>query len=178
MWNDIRLSIVTTFIAAMLTGIVSQAQAACDPKKPDKTPVSRYQIKGDEVYDTQTHLTWQRCTVDRHWKNGAGCVGTVRPMTLADAKRQGRNGWRLPTADELRTLVADNCTEPAINEKVFPDVGVNTPWAYWTSSQGVTFGGEGPDIVYFANGGVMVFQRGLKSPPAGPAFSVRLVRGK
>ncbi|MEX2964239.1 DUF1566 domain-containing protein [Microbulbifer sp. TYP-18] len=41
------------------------------------------------------------------------------------------NGWRLPTLDELETLVDRSCYDPAIDTEKFPDTRNQ---AYWTST--------------------------------------------
>ena len=40
--------------------------------------------------------------------------------------------WRLPTLDELESLVCEKCEKPKINEKYFPGI---SPEAYWTQTK-------------------------------------------
>lgn len=136
-------------------------------ERAEHDPDSRYAIRGDEVYDKMTDLTWQRCTLGRHWKDGF-CIGVARAMSWDEAMQQGNGVWRLPSKDELLTLVATNCTQPAINEKVFPDVGVSSPWWYWSSTP------------YEGNASyarVVSFYDGSLSYDRTYALAVRLVRG-
>ncbi len=109
------------------------ASAACDPHQNASTPTSRYTIHNGEVYDQLTHLTWQRCSVGQHWRAELGCVGVIRQMTWGQAMSQAVGGWRLPTVDELKSLIASNCSNPAINEEVFPDMELYKLW-YWSST--------------------------------------------
>ncbi len=109
------------------------ASASCDPTQPSQTPNSRYRIQGGEVYDSKTHLTWQRCSFGQRWKEGLGCVGVIRQIVWQEAMNQATGGWRLPTVDELKTLIAPTCTNPAINEEAFPDMELDKLW-YWTST--------------------------------------------
>lgn len=50
----------------------------------------------------------------------------------ASKRLAGQKGWRLPTIQELQTLVEPNCQEPATNLQMFP----GTPAAgVWTIEQ-------------------------------------------
>ena len=121
---------------AALAGCIWAAQfaaASCDMSQPTQTPISRYQIHAGEVYDRNTNLTWQRCSVGQHWNEDLGCVGVIRQMIWKEAMSQAVNGWRLPTIDELKTLISPTCTNPAINEDAFPDMELDKLW-YWTST--------------------------------------------
>jgi hypothetical protein len=135
-----------------LTFMPVRAEQKCDPAKQNATPDARYIVQGDEVYDKTTKLTWQRCTLGRHWENGKGSVGTTLPMNWEKAMQQGKNGWRLPTKEELETLVSSCCVKPAINQNIFPDVGVDGPWWYWTSTP-FTKDAAGAWAVHFGEGG-------------------------
>ncbi|MDG9670576.1 DUF1566 domain-containing protein [Hahella sp. CR1] len=111
------------------------AQEACSS---EVTPTSQFVLKGAEVYDTKTGLTWSRCSMGLTWREGSGCVGKVKISTLEGARHfaelQG-HGWRIPTIEELYSLVRRGCSEPAINAEVFPDVqdlGEGSP--YWSQT--------------------------------------------
>jgi hypothetical protein len=94
---------------------------------------SRYVIQGGEVYDTRTKLTWARCSVGQEWKN-EHCVGAVSTFTFVSAQKQASSGWRVPTKDELVTLIdPDRKSFPAIDMAAFPDMDANHPW-YWSST--------------------------------------------
>lgn len=71
----------------------------------------RFYYHGDgTVTDEFTGLVWMRCSVGQRW-SGQTCVGTAnkydwRSATELSSSRVGEYGyWRLPTRDELRTLV-------------------------------------------------------------------------
>ena len=144
----------------------SPVWAACDSGQPTRTPTSRYAAKAGEVYDKKTDLTWQRCSVGQRWKEGAGCVGVIKQMTWDEAKAQATGGWRLPSKDELTTLLSPTCKHPAINEEVFPDMELDKLW-YWTSSENGSFLAW---LVDFADGNTNSYDRT-------DTGSVRLVRG-
>jgi hypothetical protein len=118
------------------------------------------------VFDKKTHLTWQRCSVGQAWQDGRGCIGTVQGLTLLQAELLETSGWRLPTIEELETLVSSNCTRPAINEEVFPGMDVQHLY-YWskTSPREALL-----DYLNFETGTVSA--DGDQEP-----YSVRLVRG-
>lgn len=116
----------------------------CDASQPDTTPASRYSLNPNgTVTDKTTGLMWKRCTEGQSW-NGKTCSGSAKPLSLVDAawlqqanakgKSQGGfTDWRLPTQDELLSLVQSRCSNPAINLKAFP---ATASAFYWTSTQG------------------------------------------
>jgi len=65
----------------------------------------RYLINNDgTVTDIHTKLTWQRCSVGQIW-TGETCAGDFIGFTWDQAMQLAKDGWRLPTVDELDTLV-------------------------------------------------------------------------
>lgn len=65
----------------------------------------RYLINNDgTVTDIHTKLTWQRCSVGQTW-TGETCAGEASSFKWDDAMQLAKDGWRLPTVDELDTLV-------------------------------------------------------------------------
>lgn len=109
-----------------------------------------YSMKNNEVRDTQTNLTWQRCLLGQ---SGSFCGGEPTLMTRAEAAVAATKqaGWRLPTHDELLTLVQTSCTGQGINSLYFPNQRDGKVWTssksdgsgYWT----VQFPGGYDDIV-------------------------------
>ncbi|MDE3116178.1 MAG: DUF1566 domain-containing protein [Pseudomonadota bacterium] len=71
---------------------------------------ARFQLHGGEVYDNQTHLTWQRCTYGTHYvahSEGGDefCVGPIHTMSPKEAYSLSvKSGWRLPTKAEFESL--------------------------------------------------------------------------
>jgi hypothetical protein len=112
------------FILALLLATLNsqQAQAA-----------SRYVVHEGEVYDNQTKLTWARCSVGQEWKNGH-CTGAIRQFTFEEAQKQAGAEWRVPTKDELASLLDQGRKEfPTLDTAAFPDMDASFPW-YWSST--------------------------------------------
>ncbi|MCI5149876.1 MAG: DUF1566 domain-containing protein, partial [Candidatus Electrothrix sp. MAN1_4] len=143
------------------------------------------------ITDTKTGLMWKRCS---EGSSGINCEKGKKetykwrntlPQIFQDTKYAEYFDWRLPTADELKTLVycsngtpssvawdkgcdkddtfADEFNKPAINQQAFPNT---SSYSYWSFS---------PDIgrrkyVTFGNGK-------LGDSGAPQVCSVRLVRG-
>lgn len=148
-----------------------QAQYANNTEsKPASTPAKalidgRYRDNGNgTITDSKTNLIWMRCSLGQQW-TGSTCAGVAMEMNWNDALNTamsfsytGHNDWRVPTVDELDTLVqcsagrapsarpngeyvrdtdgsclGDNYQTPTINISAFP----NTPgswYGYWSSS--------------------------------------------
>jgi hypothetical protein len=128
----LRTSLVgaVTAIAMLCT---PPAEAACDASQTNQTPISRYVINGGIVYDKKSDLTWQRCSVGQRWVDGVGCEGVIRNMAWTEAMEQAEGDWRVPTTDELLTLVSPSCKKPAVNEEAFPNMDLSKLW-YWTGT--------------------------------------------
>lgn len=123
-------SFIVGIAALCAAGAAHAASSGCTFEP--RIPATRYEVNGAEVYDKETNLTWQRCSVGQQWKDGAGCVGETRELSRADALRTPAN-WRLPTKEELESLVSDACLR-SVNAEVFP--GITLAHAtFWTSSE-------------------------------------------
>lgn len=90
-------------------------------------PDSAYIDNGNgTVTDIETRLMWQQKTAGQFsWYDAISyCSG----LSLA-----GYSDWRLPTMDELRTLLDRSQSSPLINHMHFPDT-CGFPVFYWSSS--------------------------------------------
>ncbi|WP_176718945.1 DUF1566 domain-containing protein, partial [Methylophaga muralis] len=134
----------------------------------------RYSDNGDgTITDTKTNLIWQRCSLGQTW-TGETCAGSADGYNWPSAMKQVKDGWRLPTVDELDTLVLctsnersisrsyeginSRCSgdyqEPTINTLAFP----KTPeYFFWSSSEYVDENGG-------HNGWAISFRHGLVGP--------------
>ncbi|MBK6998564.1 MAG: DUF1566 domain-containing protein [Rhodoferax sp.] len=138
-------------------------------------PTSDYVDHGNgTVTHTPTNLTWKRCPGLQAW-TGSTCSGTATNFTfdqataLADTTTfAGQSDWRLPTEDELLSLVDYSVYAPAINTRIFP----TTPNSYFWSGSSVANSSSHAWNVYFGYG-YASYNDGLRSS----SFAVRLVRG-
>lgn len=157
-WMEGSLKGEFYFSSAPTQPAQAQPQPAPQPAQPAPQPLidNRYRpsADGSEITDTQTGLTWQRCSVGQRW-SGSSCEGQAKEFKFDEAQAQAGNGWRVPTVRELQSLrvcsagfVAktmdlqdgkaevsfacnDGSTWPTIHTGAFP----NTPSdVYWTSS--------------------------------------------
>ena len=101
------------------------------------TPVfcERFFLNNHLITDLKNNVEWMRCTVGQRW-NGTTCSGEVVPVSHDDiptvvqiANEQLGEGWRLPTKDELLSLVCTECGIPTIDDQIFPNTQA---FPYWT----------------------------------------------
>ena len=122
------------------------------------------QLRQFTIPDRAAGLEWLRCSVGQTW-NGVTCIGTARMLTLEEAEQAARMAsrelggtWRLPTVDELKSLVCANCPPPKIDSRLYPNTMASPYWSssknkwsvgrYWTVSfyTGYTFGRNAPSM--------------------------------
>lgn len=146
---------------ALTTASLAAARAAGDTP-PGETAASRFAPAGEEVRDTQTGLTWMRCSVGQSWSPTAGCVGVVRLLTWDQAMALQGSGYRVPTIKEYEALVRGSGGQLS---GLFP--GMNPRQTlYWTSSR-----------VLLVSAWAFDFDRGVRQGRGvDERFAVRLVR--
>ncbi|NOT83179.1 MAG: DUF1566 domain-containing protein [Methylococcaceae bacterium] len=144
---------------------------AIDPLHDEYTPTSAFADHGDgTVIHKSTGLIWQRCAIGQTWTAGA-CNGVAADYTWAQAKAlssnaANKNDWRLPTPNELATIVEYQSISPAINSIIF----ANTPVAlFWSSTPYALTSLHNAWMVDFLNGS-------LGHRPKDNRYKVRLVR--
>jgi hypothetical protein len=120
-----RLLAAATAISALLN-IPAAFASVCE----EAAHAGRFIVRGDEVLDTTTNLTWQRCSVGQHLA-GEACSGTVETVPWEQAKKKAGAGWRLPTLEELSSIVSQPCGLSTEDKKVFPGIDPITP-SYWS----------------------------------------------
>lgn len=150
---------------------------AAKPRPAETFLADRYRDHGDgTVKDVKTGLQWMRCSLGQTWRDGT-CVGKAESYawqgTLDAAATLNRQGgyaghrdWRVPTKEELLTLVycssgqpktwndtgalcGGNYGSPTLNQSAFP----NTPNRWYWSSSSVPFQPHDPALIVDFDGG-------------------------
>lgn len=133
-------------------------------------PTSDYVDNGDgTVTHTPTQLMWQRCIVGQTW-DGKACIGLASNMSWDSARAvtsnlAGRSDWRLPTRQELLSLVDyAMAAPPKLNAAIFP----NAPaYFVWSGSPNTNDGRYAWSVSFF---------NGYSYPDNSHNSGVRLVR--
>lgn len=177
------------FLPAIITG---------QPAPPPPVIIAgRYQVMGQNgeiIKDTVTNLEWQRCSVGQTWNpDTKNCDGTTAGYDWYSANALVfEDGWRMPTHEELQSLVYCSTGDPVLignylydvtcnGEYTRPTIVVeafpNVPWEgnslsahYWTSSSN----DNDPDMAWVVN-----FYKGNAGDDGTkitPGLSIRLVR--
>ena len=87
--------------------------------------------------DKKTKLLWYRCAAGQSYKKFE-CKGEALHLNWEEAmafaeefsEKSGKQ-WRLPSKKELKSIMLDQCINPAVDVRVFKDLEVNN---FWTSS--------------------------------------------
>lgn len=121
--------------------LLAVAAQSCDGSKPATAPMSRFKVGGNgTLIDTQSKRVWLRCSLGMSW-NGSSCEGSSltydwsgaeAAVAELNAKRVGgHSNWRLPTVEELNSIVEKQCYKPAINLDAFP---YSPESGFWTAT--------------------------------------------
>lgn len=127
------------------------------------TPTSSFDIINDgTIVDIRTQLMWKQCGLGQNDDNS--CSGNPREFNWGEALQAvsnfntsggfaGFTNWRLPNIKELSFIVEYACSDPAINNEIFP----NTSSSHYWSSSPVVVGGAW--TVNFWNGAAFMTSR-------------------
>ena len=134
-------------------------------------PSSDYVDHADgTVTHTPTGLMWQKCAVGQIWSVDT-CTGTANTYSWSAAQQLTNNlaeqtDWRLPTEDELLSLVDYSKSSQTINTSIFP---TESALDFWSAS---AYAGNSVNAWYVWFGNGCAYNDGYK----GSALQVRLVR--
>jgi hypothetical protein len=168
--------------AAVKVAKVAQAEQAQEAAAAQKIAQRRkaakalgYVDNGDgTVTDTRTGLMWKQCV---EGQSGAACEGRAGEFNWDTAMKipqtlnqrggfAGYHDWRVPTKDELESLVMHGRTNPAICTEAFPNTPASFVWSGSPSANDASFAWG----VYFDDGYSYDYYRSSY-------YGVRLVRG-
>ncbi|WP_277560938.1 DUF1566 domain-containing protein [Acinetobacter beijerinckii] len=90
--------------------------------------------------DEKTGLMWARISIGQEWKDGK-CIRNARRLNWEGAKKacqdfklSNYDDWRLPTINELRTLMIKSKTGFNSPERVLFSIGHNEWGEYWSET--------------------------------------------
>ncbi|MCI5189078.1 MAG: DUF1566 domain-containing protein [Candidatus Electrothrix sp. AW5] len=170
----------TFFVIFFCVFAAATVHAACESNTPASTPNSQLIDNGDgTITDSKTGLMWKQCV---EGLSGSDCTtGSADTFTWQEALQQPGvvNGtgfanytdWRLPNIRELRSIVEEQCFNPAINATRFP----STPGSYvWSGSPAISYNSDCAWSVDFSDG--RSFHNIVGSVRSKSISAVRLVR--
>tara|TARA_R110001583_G_scaffold1028_1_gene8879 strand:- start:83 stop:604 length:522 start_codon:yes stop_codon:yes gene_type:complete len=125
-------------------GYVS-AQTCKDSILPRITEAQFIDHGDGTVSDAKTGLMWTVCTAGQVYSSD-GCSGSSETYQWGDGLQYvaalnaaggfaGRADWRMPSINELSSIVDRRCFAPSITLSVFPDTPSS---AYWSSTPSLT----------------------------------------
>jgi hypothetical protein len=154
--NNLIHRIVLLVLCVVATGVVEARAQRCKDSKKATTPTSDFVINdnGTAVHK-KTGLMWKRCI---EGTKGKSCSGKPKKLFWDDMTKEyksnsfaGMRGWRVPSVDELKSIVEKKCKGPALNLEVFPDAST---LPNWTSSE--IEGGGGKAWQMYITSGVAI----------------------
>jgi hypothetical protein len=101
------------------------------------TAKARFRMDGATVVDEKTGLRWQRCSVGQTFLPNNTCKGNPKKLNFVQAQKQTNfvvkvsGFWRVPTKNELATLLDLTKKNIKIDTFIFPDTSDKNRF-YWT----------------------------------------------
>jgi hypothetical protein len=138
-----------------------QSLGLLNPARPSTDYVD--QANGTAAH-TPSGLIWKRCAEGQTW-SGSTCTGTGSTYTW-DAARAlsstfaGNSGWRLPSEEELLSLVDYTIISPSINATLFP---LNASDYFWSASSSA-IDPANAWVISFGDGGTATDYQGNRHP--------------
>lgn len=128
-------TVAAFIIVPILCSDPVMATQTCRSDLTAVTPTARFVNNGDgTITDSATELTWKRCS---EGLSGDACEnGPALTYTWPEALKlaasstfAGQKEWRLPTVQELDSIVEYKCTMPAVNAEIFPATSISNYWS-------------------------------------------------
>lgn len=122
----------------MGTSVAFANPQQCDSSVKNNTPTGDFtQHQNGTLSHKKDGLMWSTCSVGQTFEKGS-CKGEAKKLNWDDAMQAakksrlaGYDDWRLPSIDELNSIVEVGCHNPSINLTVFPNTASD---GYWSSS--------------------------------------------
>jgi hypothetical protein len=140
--------VITVFTFSQMA--VSQT---CNDSIVASTPDSHFSVNEQEVTDTETGLIWQKCSLGQ---TGNDCsAGSAQKLSWSAALQAAETeaqktdkAWRLPNIKELRSIVEERCSSPAINLTIFPNMPASSSFPlshsiFWSASPCSSYSNSG-----------------------------------
>ena len=157
----------------------SRTETICTFDMPASTPSQDFEVmENGLVYHKTTGLEWQRCAVGQQWDaNQGGCVGTATTHTWQAALQLAAetDGWRVPSINELLSIVENCRNSPSINTLMFQGTGSTS--RFWSSSPNVN-DARFAWFVNFSTGSTAFSTSAGSTQGKGSTQFVRLVRDR
>ncbi|MES1171861.1 MAG: DUF1566 domain-containing protein [Bacteroidota bacterium] len=93
------------------------------PGASGQANAGRYQLQVDTARDPGTRLIWQRAL------SGGAVSQAAAVQYCADLILAGADDWRLPSLQELHTIVDEARADPSIDPLAFPDTPAGGFWS-------------------------------------------------
>lgn len=112
----------------------TQVETGCTATEPRLRFIDN---KDGTVTDSLTGLMWKRCAEGQEWRGGSA-QGRPQRFTLIAAKKiqsefAGYDDWRLPTLNELQSIIDGSRSTQALDENAFSGYSTESP-LFWSST--------------------------------------------
>jgi hypothetical protein len=115
-----------TRLPILLLATLSTFSLAQECESKSKPVTDLTDLRNGTVSQPALNLQWMKCNLGESW-NGVSCQGDAQTLDFVQASKLSRSfeqygysDWRLPTREELFSLIDGNCRLPAINMTLFP----------------------------------------------------------